>query len=102
VDLQLSAYRSIQEAVSLLLLHEPGQIKVRARTGCFQGRSGIVMTVAVLDLKRSLSACTIDDALERLSGRVLAYGGSVSCKGNRIRMVMVEPENDVVRWQHHA
>lgn len=92
----------IQEAVALLLLNEPGQIRVRARCGSANGRSGILITVGSVDTEHRLAMCTAERALEQLSGRAAAYDGSMGCRGNRIRMLLIEPETDEVRWKHQA
>jgi hypothetical protein len=90
VDLQLAIYRSLIEAVSLLLELETGQVCVRARSGRAGGRRGIVAVVSLLDRGCTLSARTTDQAVERLAGRMLAYGGTVHCRGNRLRLVLHE------------
>ncbi|MBN5088570.1 MASE1 domain-containing protein [Stenotrophomonas maltophilia] len=90
VDLQLAIYRSLIEAVSLLLELETGQVCVRARSGQAGGRRGIVAIVSLLDRDCTLSARTTDQAVERLAGRMLAYGGTVHCRGNRLRLVLHE------------
>lgn len=86
LDLQLTAYRALTEAVSLLLEHERGQLKIRARCGRFGPARGILITVGTLDLHHKLSRSTSTMAIGRLSGRAQAYGGSVQCRGNRVRM----------------
>lgn len=91
LDLQLAAYRTLIDAVSLLLKSEPGQIVVRARCSRAGQQRGIVMTVSLLDPHRALSAATAGKVRERLAGRTLAFGGSVHCRHNRIVMVLVEP-----------
>lgn len=90
IEVQLATYRALTDCVSLLLKHESGQIRVRARCGRFEGRSGILVTVALLDAKRALSGATEALAMERLAGRILAYGGVIQCRQNRIRMVLME------------
>lgn len=90
VGLQLATYRTLTEAVSLLLRNEYGQIRVSARCGQLGGQRGILVSVALLDRHRPLSGETVTMALERLTARPLAYGGTVQCRGNRIRMVLVE------------
>ncbi|WP_313344218.1 MASE1 domain-containing protein [Stenotrophomonas sp.] len=94
VGLQLATYRSIAEAVSLLLQYEPGQIQVRARCGTFQREKGILVSVALLDSHHRLSATSMTQAIERLTGRTLGYNGTVQCRRNRIRMVLLEPADD--------
>ncbi|MGY6084567.1 MASE1 domain-containing protein [Stenotrophomonas sp. SM006] len=90
VDLQLAIYRSLIEAVSLLLELESGQVCVRARSGQAGGRRGIVAVVSLLDRDCTLSTRTTQQAIERLAGRMLAYGGTVHCRGNRLRLVLHE------------
>ncbi|MRI44978.1 MULTISPECIES: MASE1 domain-containing protein [Stenotrophomonas] len=90
VDLQLAIYRSLIEAVSLLLELETGQVCVRARSGRAGGRRGIVAVVSLLDRDCTLSTRTTQQAVERLAGRMLAYGGTVHCRSNRLRLVLHE------------
>lgn len=90
VDLQLAIYRTLIEAVSLLLELETGQVRVRARSGRAGDRRGIVVVVGLLDRSCTLSAGTAHQAVERLSGRMLAYGGALRCRGNRLRLVLHE------------
>lgn len=88
--LQLAAYRTIADAVSLLLEREKGQVQVRARCGGAQGLHGIVITVGVLDAGHMLAAKTVQMATERLASRTLTYGGKLQCCGNRVRVLMTE------------
>ncbi len=90
VGLQLATYRTLTDAVSILLKNEYGQIQVRARCGQFRQQRGILVTVGLLDLNRSLSSATMALVTERLTARALAYGGTVRCHRNRIRMLLVE------------
>ena len=90
VDLQLAIYRTLIEAVSLLLELEGGQICVRARCGATGSRRGIVAVVALLDRGCALSTHTRQQAIERLGGRMQAFGGAVHCRGNRLRLVLHE------------
>ncbi len=90
VGLQLAAYRTLTEAATLLLKHEHGQIRTRARCGLFRQQRGIVVIVALLDGDRHLSEQTMTMAVERLTARTLTYGGTVQCRRNRIRMLLVE------------
>lgn len=94
VGLQLAAYRSIAEAVSLLLMVEAGQIQLRARSGSFHGAKGILVSVAVMHSRRLLSADTARQATLRLAGRTLGYNGTVRCRRNRIRIVLMEPAEE--------
>ncbi len=91
LGLQLAAYRSLVDAVSLMLKHESGFLRVRAHCGRRGDYQGIVMTVALLDPQRTLSAQTVARADEVLGGRALAYGGNPGCRRNRLRLVLVEP-----------
>lgn len=90
IGLQLATYRTLTEAVSLLLKQESGQIRVRARCGRVGQQRGILVVVSLLDVNRCLSRATRTLATERLTGRALAYGGAVQCRRNRIRMVLLE------------
>jgi len=47
--------------------------------------------VSLLDRGCPLSTRTTQQAVERLAGRMLAYGGTVHCRGNRLRLVLHEP-----------
>lgn len=94
IPLQLATYRTLTEAVSLLLQHESGQLRIHARCGRMRGREGIVVLLAVLDPRHRLSVTTRALAIDRLSGRALAYGGTVQCRRNRIRMLFVDVPND--------
>nr|WP_251006550.1 hypothetical protein [Stenotrophomonas sp. ISL-67] len=90
MGLQLAAYRTLVEATSLLLKHEAGQIKIRARCGRMGGYRGMVASVALLDSGAHLSESTMKLAIERLTGRTLAYGGTVQCRSNRVRILLIE------------
>ena len=91
VDLQLAIYRTRIAADSLLLEREAGPSCVRARCGTAGNRRGFVAVVALLDLGGALSTDSTHQAIERLGGRILAYGGSVNCRSNRLRLVLHEP-----------
>ncbi|WP_294995023.1 MASE1 domain-containing protein [uncultured Stenotrophomonas sp.] len=91
--LQLAAYRSIVEAVSILLESEKGQLMIRARCGQRAGQRGIVLVVTVIDPRRGLSRATVDLATSQLSARVLAYHGALHCGRRRIRLVLLEAAN---------
>ncbi|WP_411850510.1 MASE1 domain-containing protein [Stenotrophomonas sp. LGBM10] len=90
VGLQLAAYRTLTDAVSLLLEHETGQLLLRARCGHLRRRRGIFLSVALLDTRRHLSEPTTALLATRLTARALAYGGVVQCRGNRVRLVLLE------------
>ncbi len=91
LGLQLAAYRSLCDAVALLLKHEAGYLRIRAHSGRRGDVRGIVITVALLDSRRSLAPETAVHAVDTLTGRVLAYGGTVQCRRHRVRIVMTEP-----------
>lgn len=91
VDLQLAAYRTLTDAVSLLLEHEPGQLRVRVRCGQQRQMQGLVMTLRLLDPAQTISTATTVLAIERLSARIRAYGGRIECRGRCIRVVLHEP-----------
>ncbi len=90
VELQLAAYRTLSDAVSLLLGQETGQLSIQTRCGRVREQRGIVMVVALLDRGRALSWATTDLAREQLTARVLAHGGRVHCRHNRIRILLRE------------
>lgn len=89
--LQLAAYRVMAEAVSILLEHENEQVRVHARCGRAGGRRGIVVVVALIDPDMHIAESTMGITIERLTGRTLPYGGTVQCRRNRVRMLLVEP-----------
>ncbi|WP_188250435.1 MASE1 domain-containing protein [Stenotrophomonas hibiscicola] len=91
VELQLAIYRTVIEAVSILLELESGQICIRARCGVAGRQRGIVVVVGLLDRRQGLSTHTMSQAVERLSGRILPYGGAVQCRHNRLRIALSEP-----------
>lgn len=90
LGLQLAAYRSLVDAVGVMLKHESGFLRVRAHCGRRGEVQGIVITVALLDPQRTLTAQTVARANEVLGGRALAYGGNPRCRRNRLRLVLVE------------
>ena len=93
LDLQLTAYRALSETVSLLLENEHGQLKIRARCGHFGSARGLLITVGLVDKHHQLSRSTVTMAIGRLSGRTQAYGGTVHCRRNRIRLSFAEPSS---------
>ncbi|OEY99955.1 MULTISPECIES: MASE1 domain-containing protein [Stenotrophomonas] len=88
--LQLAAYRAMAEAVSVLLEHEEDQIRVHARCGQIGGTRGIFVVVALIDPQRHITEGTMGITTERLTGRTLPYGGTVQCRRNRVRILLVE------------
>lgn len=50
----------------------------------------MLIKVELLDRDQTLSTSTVALALERLTGRTLAYGGSLRCRRNRICMLFTE------------
>ncbi|WNH49074.1 hypothetical protein PDM28_01695 [Stenotrophomonas aracearum] len=91
LDLQLNVYRAMTEAVSLLLEHEKGNLMIRARCGRHGTTRGVVVTIGAADVRHRLSRSTVTMAMGRLSGRTQAYGGTVQCLHNRIRMSFADP-----------
>jgi hypothetical protein len=75
--------------VSLLLELESGR-SACAPEAARRDRRGIVVVVGLLDRGRTLSNRTVQQAIERLAGRIMAYGGTVHCRGNRLRLVLHE------------
>ncbi|MGH8466799.1 MAG: hypothetical protein ACRESP_21805, partial [Pseudomonas sp.] len=94
VPLQLATYRTVTEAVSLLLEQESGHVRISARCGKTGSSEGILVVVAMLDPQHQLADSTRVLAIERLSARPLAYGGAVHCGKNRIRMLFLETPRD--------
>ncbi|HGM6770383.1 TPA: MASE1 domain-containing protein [Stenotrophomonas maltophilia] len=88
--LQLAAYRSIVEAVSILLGSEKGQLVVRARCGRRAGHRGIVIVIEAIDPHQMLSKATLDLATSQLSARIIAYCGALHCSRRRIRLMLIE------------
>ncbi|WP_425517526.1 hypothetical protein [Stenotrophomonas indicatrix] len=82
-------------AVSLLLELEAGQICVRTRCGTAGNRRGIVAVVALLDRGCALSTDTTHQAVERLAGRIQAYGGAVHRRSNRLRLAVYDSISSV-------
>jgi len=97
MGLQLAAYRTFAEAVSLFLKDESGQIQISARCGRYRGVHGIVLRVALLDRHRTLASRTMESAIDRLSARVHAYSGRVQCRGHRITMVLLDTAGEAER-----
>ena len=90
VPLQLAAYRTLTDAVSILLQNETGQIRVNARCGTIGGVSGIVVLVEIMDRCHLLTDATAQASNARLAGRLLAHAGEVQCRRNRIRLVLLD------------
>ncbi len=91
LGMQLAAYRSVSDAVALLLELESGTILIRARCGQRGAHRGIAITVSLLDTSLNLGPETSRRAVETLAGRALAYGGTVRCRRNRICLLLSEP-----------
>lgn len=90
VGLQLAAYRLLTEAVSLLLSGEKGKIMVKARCGRISGYHGILILASAADGTDQLSQVTAVRLMARLTGRTLAYRGSVSCRNGKVRIALME------------
>lgn len=95
LPLQLAAYRTLVEAVSLVVNAEPGQLVVRSRCGRIGRQRGIVMIVGLLDRAKPLSAETTLLAGQVLGARTLAFDGIVQCQHNRIRISLTEIAGEV-------
>jgi len=78
------------EAVSVLLEHEEDRIKVHARCGQIGDMRGIFVVVSLIDPQRHIAEGTMGITIERLTGRTLPYGGTVQCRRNRVRILLVE------------
>lgn len=102
IALQLAAYRTLTEAVALLLKNEQGQIQISARSGRLRDQQGILLSIALLDRDRQLMLETTKLAVERLSSRAVAYGGRVDCSGNRVRVLLLEPATGISHGSTHA
>lgn len=89
-DLQLAAYRTVIEAVSILLEHESGQVWIRARSGRSRHLQGIVMTIKASGHSAGLSPKSIEMAMRNLTSRAVSYGGKLQCRRSTIRFVLVE------------
>lgn len=92
IGVQLAAYRAMTEAVSLLISHESGKIRVHARCGRLNGNLGIVVVVKLENSRARISKAASELAIKRITGRALPYGGTVQCVGNRIRILMLDEE----------
>ncbi|WMJ71501.1 MASE1 domain-containing protein [Stenotrophomonas sp. 24(2023)] len=97
VGTQLVAYRLVVEAVSLLLKCENGQIAVRIRCGRFRQRQGLIISIALVDIRQPLAEQTQQLATEQLLGRILAHGGRMDMPGNRIRIMLLEAQGTSAR-----
>lgn len=91
LGLQLAAYRSVSDAVTLLLNHASGMIQVRARCGKHDNSCGIIINVRLLDPGCTVSPEAIKQAADILAGRAMVYGGRVQCRRNHIRLLLREP-----------
>lgn len=91
LGLQLAAYRTLVDAVALLLEHERGSLQVPTRCGRHAGRHVIVLSVALLDPRRQLGTASIEHAYAMLSARALAYAGQVRCRARRVSVMLLEP-----------
>jgi hypothetical protein len=88
--LQLMAYRVLEDAVTLMLENEPGQLQVRARAFRCRNRQGIMLCVGSAFPGHVLSDSTVKLAESTLTGRVLGYEGQVVSRRGRIRVFVLE------------
>ncbi len=90
IELQVTAYRSICDAVQVLMEHETGTIDVRARCWRQGTYRGIAINIALLDRVKILAPATTVHAMDLLMGRALLFDGTVRCRRNRIRILLSE------------
>ncbi|MGO1072694.1 MASE1 domain-containing protein [Lysobacter sp. CA199] len=92
VDLQLAAYRSACNAVSLLSARDPKCYTVRSRVWRFCGRQGVLVSiVAAGGTAADATAASTLAALE-LEGRIKAHGGALRRRhGNSVSYLLAEP-----------
>lgn len=90
IELQVTAYRSICDAVQVLMEHETGTIDVRARCWRQGTYRGIVINIALLDRLKVPAPATTVHAMDLLMGRALLFDGTVRCRRNRIRILLSE------------
>ncbi len=96
IGVQLAAYRTLIDAVGIIMKHEQGHVRVRARCFQLEGNHGIAISVELHDPIAALSTSTRSVAIELLTGRVLAYRGRVDCRANRIRILLLDqPSSDL-------
>lgn len=88
--LQLAAYRTVTETVYLLLNNETSLLRIMARCGRRKGVDGILLVVQLVEPGQRLSDETRALAVETLAGRTLAYGGTLRCRKDRVRMLFVD------------
>lgn len=91
-DLQLAAYRTICDLVSLLQQTGHPHLTLRVRCGRTGRCSGLAVTIAPAD--RDEAPFKPEFAMLEtgyIASRVLAYGGLVHRRGNRISLMMHEP-----------
>lgn len=90
VELQVAAYRSICDAIHVLMTNESGTIDVRARCWQHAAQRGIIINVSLLDSAKALEPATSVHALDLLMGRAMAFDGTVRCRHHRIRILLSE------------
>lgn len=104
IGLQLAAYRSLTETVSLLIENEEGRVKVRTRSGRVGLRRGILMSIGLTAPSRPPSTSTMRLAMDHLAGRALGYNGVVQCRRNRNRILLVDDISSThatgATWRH--
>lgn len=90
MPLQLAAYRTITETVSLMLDKERGPVRIRARCGCTGGRRGIVVVVGLLDVSAHLTPEFRSAYMTRVAAVIATYGGRIEYQRNKVRMSLVD------------
>lgn len=93
--LQLAAYRTIEEAVSVLLQHESGNLQIRARCGRHGQLQGILLAVTVLKDSNGLSRTTMEAATQNLMAQAGTYNGTLQFRRNALRLVLTEAGGDL-------
>jgi len=93
--LQLAAYRTIEEAVSVLLEHESGTLQIRSRCGRYGHRQGILLTVRVSNDSKGLSRSTMEAATQNLMSRTGIYNGTLRFRRNVLTVVLTEAGGDL-------
>ncbi|ALN84929.1 MASE1 family protein [Lysobacter capsici] len=87
-ELQLMVYRVLDDVMALLAITGHQHLTITAKCNRTDGRAGIAITLKVRD--------TFHPAIFKMgdldaSGRVLAYGGRIRHRSNRIFLLMQEP-----------
>lgn len=90
MPLQLAAYRTITETVSLMLGKERGPVRLRARCGRLGERYGVVIVIGLLDVNASLTPEFRSEYMKRVAAIIATYGGRIEFQANRVRMSLID------------